>query len=77
MSVTTASLGYSYARWLSRFTPWDSPDTSETSKLLSYIFHENYFFLMRWNQLDVGIAVLSVIGIGLEEVEGKVAALCR
>ena len=32
---------------------------------------------MRWNQLDVGIAVLSVIGIGLEEVEGKVAELCR
>ena len=26
---------------------------------------------MRWNQLDIGIALLSVIGIGLEEVEGR------
>ena len=31
---------------------------------------------MRWNQLDVGIAVLSVIGIGLEEVEGQVEHSC-
>ena len=28
-------------------------------------------FLLRWNQLDIGIALLSVIGIGLEEVEGR------
>lgn len=25
----------------------------------------------RWNQLDVAIAVLSIIGVGLEEIEGK------
>ena len=39
------------------------------------IYWKNYFFSLRWNQLDVGIAVLSVIGIGLEEVEGQVAEL--
>ena len=29
------------------------------------------FMYIRWNQLDVSIAMLSIIGIGLEEVEGQ------
>ncbi len=28
-------------------------------------------FSNRWNQLDLAIAVLSLIGIGLEEIEGQ------
>jgi len=29
---------------------------------------DNIFILNRWNQLDVGIVILSVVGIVLEEV---------
>ena len=30
------------------------------------------FFIFRWNQLDVAIVFLSIIGIALEEIEGQV-----
>ena len=40
--------------------------------MLAYHPSIGNIFNFRWNQLDVGIALLSVIGIGLEEVEGQV-----
>ena len=47
-----------------------------TKWLLEYHPSIGKYILFRWNQLDVGIALLSVIGIGLEEVEGQVGLGC-
>lgn len=47
--------------------------------LLNYFFDFFYFslnaqlgFFFRWNQLDIGIVILSIVGIALEEVESKI-----
>ena len=32
----------------------------------------NFDFFSRWNQLDLSIVFMSIIGIGLEEIEGQV-----
>lgn len=34
--------------------------------------HNFFIYIYRWNQLDVVIVVLSVVGIILEEVESKI-----
>ena len=35
-----------------------------------------YACIFSWNQLDVSIVVMSIIGIGLEEIEGQVCLDC-
>ena len=44
--------------------------TFSCSSAGSYIAQQRFRF--RWNQLDVGIVILSVVGIVLEEVESKI-----
>ena len=39
---------------------------------LSLLCLHSLFFIFRWNQLDVAIVFLSIIGIALEEIEGQV-----
>ena len=36
------------------------------------MFTTHFIFIFRWNQLDVAIVFLSIIGIALEEIEGQV-----
>lgn len=37
-----------------------------------FIILQKYSFFFRWNQLDVVIVILSIVGIVLEEVESKI-----
>ncbi len=41
----------------------------QTNFSFAHLF--SLFISYRWNQLDLAIAVLSLIGIGLEEIEGQ------
>lgn len=37
-----------------------------------FSFNAQLGFFFRWNQLDIGIVILSIVGIALEEVESKI-----
>ena len=46
-----------------------------SERYYSVVFLKDYTILITfsWNQLDVSIVVMSIIGIGLEEIEGQVS----
>ena len=51
---------------------WDLPDTCQTGGIQIIVFAQYLSIILRWNQLDVAIVFLSIVGIALEEIEGQV-----